>query len=84
MRDLDFIVATKAPEVVSEFFLKHPLVESILVQGATKSSVRLHSGIQCNINMVFDKMKSLRSITSPAAKNTTLWCGIARCKTAGP
>ncbi len=52
MRDLDFIVATNAPEVVSNFFLKHPLVESVLVQGATKSSVRLRSGIQCDLRVV--------------------------------
>ncbi len=52
VRDLDFIVATKAPEVVSEFFVEHPLVESVIAQGATKSSVRLHSGIQCDLRVV--------------------------------
>lgn len=52
VRDLDFIVATNAPEVVSKFFIEHPLVESVLVQGATKSSVRLRSGIQCDLRVV--------------------------------
>ncbi|HEX8281089.1 MAG TPA: helix-hairpin-helix domain-containing protein, partial [Chthoniobacterales bacterium] len=52
VRDLDFIVATNAPDVVSQFFISHPLVESVLVQGATKSSVRLRSGIQCDLRVV--------------------------------
>ncbi|MDQ2918477.1 MAG: DNA polymerase/3'-5' exonuclease PolX [Verrucomicrobiota bacterium] len=52
VRDLDFIVATKKPEVVSKFFLEHPLVESIIAQGTTKTSVRLHSGIQCDLRVV--------------------------------
>jgi len=52
VRDLDFIVATNAPAIVSKFFLEHPLVESVLVQGATKSSARLRSGIQCDLRVV--------------------------------
>lgn len=52
VRDLDFIVATKAPEVVSKFFVEHPLLESVLVAGATKSSVRLRSGIQADLRVV--------------------------------
>ena len=52
VRDLDFIVATKAPDAVTEAFLHHPLVESVLVQGATKTSVRLRSGIQCDLRVV--------------------------------
>jgi DNA polymerase (family 10) len=52
VRDLDFIVATKSPDVISKFFIEHPLVESVLVQGATKSSVRLRSGIQCDLRVV--------------------------------
>ena len=52
VRDLDFIVATSAPAVVTEAFLAHPLVDSVLVQGATKTSVRLRSGIQCDLRVV--------------------------------
>ncbi|MFL6539162.1 MAG: DNA polymerase/3'-5' exonuclease PolX [Chthoniobacterales bacterium] len=52
VRDLDFIVATKLPDVVSKAFLEHPLVESVLVQGSTKSSVRLRSGIQADLRVV--------------------------------
>ncbi|MBA2270236.1 MAG: histidinol-phosphatase [Chthoniobacterales bacterium] len=52
VRDLDFIVATNAPATISEAFVQHPLVESVLAQGATKSSVRLRSGIQCDLRVV--------------------------------
>jgi DNA polymerase (family 10) len=50
--DLDFIVATSAPEVVSKFFIDHPMVESVMVHGATKSSVRMKSGIQADLRVV--------------------------------
>src|SRR5213080_1481046 len=52
VRDLDLMVATKKPEATMKFFLGHPLVESIIAQGPTKSSVRLRSGIQCDIRAV--------------------------------
>ena len=52
VRDLDFIVATKAPEAITQAFAAHPLVESVLVQGVTKTSVRLRSGIQCDLRVV--------------------------------
>ncbi|HEY1583991.1 MAG TPA: DNA polymerase/3'-5' exonuclease PolX [Chthoniobacterales bacterium] len=52
VRDLDFIVATKAPETVTEFFVRHPLTESVIARGATKTSVRLHSGIQADLRVV--------------------------------
>ena len=52
VRDLDFIVSSRHPEEVSEFFTTHPLVESVLARGATKSSVILKSGIQCDLRVV--------------------------------
>jgi DNA polymerase (family 10) len=52
VRDLDFLVSTKKPEAVMEFFTKHPLVENILAHGATKSSVVLQNGIQCDLRAV--------------------------------
>jgi DNA polymerase (family X) len=52
VRDLDFIVATRKPAEVSKDFTAHSLVESILAQGPTKSSVRLRSGIQCDLRVV--------------------------------
>ena len=52
VRDLDFIVATRAPETITEYFVKHPLVESVIARGATKTSVRLRSGIQADLRVV--------------------------------
>ncbi|MEY2488096.1 MAG: polymerase [Verrucomicrobiota bacterium] len=52
VRDLDFIVATSAPAAVTAMFVQHPLVESVIAQGPTKSSVRLRSGIQCDLRVV--------------------------------
>lgn len=52
VRDLDFIVSSRHPEEVSAFFTTHPLVESVLAKGATKSSVILKSGIQCDLRVV--------------------------------
>lgn len=50
--DLDFIVATNQPAEVSDFFVGHPMVESVIVHGATKSSVRFKSGIQADLRVV--------------------------------
>src|SRR5436309_4056391 len=52
VRDVDLVVATKKPATITEFFVKHPLVESIIAQGPTKTSVRLRSGIQCDLRVV--------------------------------
>ncbi len=52
VRDLDFIVATKNPAAVTEFFIAHPLVESVIARGATKTSVRLRSGVQADLRVV--------------------------------
>lgn len=52
--DLDFLVSTKEPETVSEFFVKHAMVETVLAHGATKSSVRLRSGVQADLRVVKD------------------------------
>src|SRR5438270_5068374 len=46
VRDVDLVVATKKPAAITETFVQHPLVESIIAQGPTKTSVRLRSGIQ--------------------------------------
>jgi DNA polymerase (family 10) len=52
VRDLDFVVATKKPDAITKFFIGHPLVESVIAQGPTKTSVRLRSGIQCDLRVV--------------------------------
>ena len=52
VRDVDFVVASKKPAEIMESFVKHPLVESIIARGPTKTSVRLRSGIQCDLRVV--------------------------------
>ena len=52
VRDLDFIVSTRQPAAVSADFVNHPLVESVLAHGETKSSVVLKNGIQCDLRVV--------------------------------
>jgi DNA polymerase (family 10) len=52
VHDLDLLVATKEPEAITKFFVSHPLVESVIAQGPTKSSVRLRSGVQCDLRVV--------------------------------
>ncbi len=52
VHDLDLLVATRKPEAITKFFVSHPLVESIIAQGPTKSSVRLRSGVQCDLRVV--------------------------------
>src|SRR5438034_5111459 len=52
VHDLDLLVATKKPESVTKFFVSHPLVESIIAQGPTRTSVRLRSGVQCDRRVV--------------------------------
>jgi DNA polymerase (family X) len=52
LHDLDLLVATKKPDAIMKFFVSHPLVESVIAQGPTKSSVRLGSGVQCDLRVV--------------------------------
>lgn len=55
VRDLDFIVSSKHPETVSAAFVAHPDVETVLARGATKSSILLRNGIQCDLRVVAGK-----------------------------
>jgi DNA polymerase (family X) len=52
VHDVDLVVATKKPDAITKFFVVHPLVESIIAQGPTKSSVRLRSSVQCDLRVV--------------------------------
>src|SRR5436190_12483262 len=52
VRDVDLVLATKKPAAITEFFIKRALAESIIAQGPTKTSVRLRSGIQCDLRVV--------------------------------
>src|SRR5438067_4446205 len=52
VHDVDLLVATNEREAIAKFFVSQPLVESIIAQGPTKSSVRLRSGVQCDLRVV--------------------------------
>jgi DNA polymerase (family 10) len=52
VHDLDFLVATNEPALVCEDFTTLPQVESIIVCGDTKASVRLKNGLQCDLRAV--------------------------------
>ncbi len=52
--DLDFLVSTREPKIVSEDFVAHEFVESVIAHGETKSSVRWLSGIQADLRVVKD------------------------------
>lgn len=55
VHDLDFLVATKQPEQVIEFFVKLPLVADVIAQGPTKASVHVTHGVQCDLRAVSNK-----------------------------
>ena len=52
VHDLDFLVATREPALVCEDFTTLPQVASVIACGETKASVRLKSGIQCDLRAV--------------------------------
>src|SRR5438876_3983549 len=52
VHDPDLLVATTEPDAVTKFIVCDPLVESVIAQGPTKSSVRLRSGVQCDLRVV--------------------------------
>ena len=50
--DLDFLVATKHPASIMDAFVIPPWVKSVIASGPTKTSVRLHSGVQADLRAV--------------------------------
>ena len=52
VHDLDLIAATREPKLVSEDFAAHELVARVLAAGATKTSVVLKNGLQCDLRVV--------------------------------
>lgn len=55
VHDIDIIVSTKNPAAISSAFRGHPLVESVLAAGNTKSSVMLKGGLQADLRVVADE-----------------------------
>lgn len=52
IRDIDILVATTDPSPVAAKFVANPLVESVVAQGDTKTSVVLANGMQADLRMV--------------------------------
>ncbi len=50
--DLDFLVATREPKPVADWFIQAPGVKQVTAHGETKASVRLESGIQADLRLV--------------------------------
>jgi len=50
--DADFLVVSDDPQKVTELFVSMPEVESIQARGETKSTVRLNSGMHCDLRIV--------------------------------
>lgn len=50
--DLDFLVATRDPQPVADWFVRWPGVKEITAHGETKASVRLESGLQADLRLV--------------------------------
>ena len=49
--DADFLAVSTEPDKVMGFFTSMPEVAYIHTQGITKSMVRLHSGIDCDLRI---------------------------------
>ncbi|MEN3941037.1 DNA polymerase/3'-5' exonuclease PolX [Prosthecobacter sp. SYSU 5D2] len=52
VHDLDFLCATKKPEVVIADFIGLPMFEKTIAQGGTKASVYTAGGVQCDLRAV--------------------------------
>jgi len=52
--DLDVLFASDDPEPVLEALVRRPEVAAVLAHGATKASVRLADGVQCDLRGVAD------------------------------
>lgn len=52
LHDIDILVATDKPAELTEYFSKLPEVESIIMCGETKASIRLEGGLQCDLRAV--------------------------------
>ncbi len=52
VHDVDFLVAGSQPEKVIKHFVNQEWVSGVSVQGATKASVNLGNGLQCDLRVV--------------------------------
>jgi DNA polymerase (family 10) len=52
--DLDFVVSSKTPATVIDFFVRLPGLQSVSAQGETKASVVLEGGLPADLRVVSD------------------------------
>ena len=52
VKDIDLLITTAKPAPVMNAFTSHPLVETVIAHGETKSSVRLNMGINVDLRVV--------------------------------
>ncbi len=52
LHDLDFIVATSDARAATDYFVAAPFVASVIAHGETKASIRLETGVQCDLRAV--------------------------------
>lgn len=50
--DLHFLVATKKPTVLTEFFTEIEEIHQVILQGSSKAAVRLKDGLPCDLRAV--------------------------------
>ncbi len=53
--DADFLIVSDNSKHVTEYFISMPEVESVQAKGQTKSTIRLQSGMHCDLRIVPEK-----------------------------
>lgn len=55
VHDLDFLVATRKPRELTDYFVGMDGIHEILAHGDTKASIRLESGLQCDMRAISNR-----------------------------
>ena len=72
--DIDFLVSSRRPAEVIEFFVTQPGVLSVSAKGDTKASVLIRGGFQADLRMVSPEQRgaALQYFTGSKAHNIAL------------
>jgi DNA polymerase (family 10) len=72
--DIDLLAASDAPAAVMRAFASSPLVAEVIIGGLTKTSVRLHNGLQVDLRVVPPERwgSALQYFTGSQAHNVRL------------
>jgi DNA polymerase (family 10) len=52
VHDIDFLIASKNPQAIMDFFVEESWTAGVINHGQTKSSIRLENGAQCDLRVV--------------------------------